>query len=236
MRPLQSVTLEAMIDVLSTTFGRIPDPRQADRVDYSRHDTLMSGFAMLCFQHASLRACQRTMQPRRGRGTLETLCGGHEGPSDTQRREILAGVPPELLRQVLPAVFAKVRRAGGATEFKSTGPSGSHQGDSYSVMLDGSDDVHATTSQCPGCLQRIDTGGEGHFRHTVVSATLVKAGSHRVVPLDVEAVRNSDGQATQDCAVNAATRLIPRLRQEHPQLPLLVGGDALYCQEPVIAQ
>src|SRR5262249_28122928 len=75
-----------------------------------------------------------------------------------------------------------------------------------------------------------------HYRHTVVSATLVKAGSHRVLPLDVEEVRNSDGKDKQDCEVNAAKRLIPRLRQEHPQLPLIIGGDDLYCHEPFITQ
>jgi hypothetical protein len=227
MRALQSVTLEAMIDLLSTTFGPIPDARCPDRVNYSLHDTRMRGFAMLFFQHASLLAFQRTMKQHRGRCNLETLFGGHEVPSDTQMRDILDGVPPELLRPLLPAVFATVRRAGWATEVKSTVPSGCHQGDDYSAMLDGSDYFHSTTLQCPGCLHRTDAKGDGHFRHTVVSATLLKAGSHRVLPLDVEEVRNSDGHDKQDCEMNAAKRLMPRLRQAHPQLPLLVGGDAL---------
>ena len=75
-----------------------------------------------------------------------------------------------------------------------------------------------------------------HWRHTVVSATLVKAGSHRVSPLDVEEVHNSDGQNNQDCEGNAATRRIYRLRQEHPQPPLIIGGDDLYYHEPFMAQ
>jgi hypothetical protein len=236
MRPLQSLTLEAMLDVLSTTFGLIPDTRQTDRVNYSLHDTLMSGFAMMFFQHASLLEFQRKMKQRRGRCNLETIFGVHEVPSDTQMREILDGVPVELLRPLLPTLFAKLRRAGWATELKSTVPSGRHQGDYYTAMLDGSDYFHSTTIECPGCLQRSDTKGEVHFHHAVVSATLVKAGSHRVWPLDVEEVRNSDGQDKQDCEINAAKRLIPRLRQEHPQLPLIIGGDDLYCHAPFIAQ
>jgi hypothetical protein len=115
-------------------------------------------------------------------------------------------------------------------------PSGFHQGDYYTAMLDGSDDFHSTTIECPGGLQRTDATGEVHFRHTVVSATLVKAGSHRGVPLDVEEGRNSDGEAKQDCEIKAAKRLISRLRQEHPQLPLMIGGDDLYGHEPFIAQ
>lgn len=236
MRPLQSLTLEAMIDMLSTSFAHIPDTRQPERVDDSLHDTLMSGFAMMFFQHPSLLEFQRKMQQRRGRCNLATIFGVHEVPSDTQMREILDGVPVELLRQVLPELFAKVRRVGWAKEFQSTVPSGYHQGDYYSAMLDGSDYFHSTKVQCPGCLQRTDANGAVHFRHTVVSATLVKAGAHRVLPLDVEEVRNSDGQDQQDCEVNAAKRLLPRLRQEHPQLPLIIGGDDLYCHEPFIMQ
>ena len=236
MRPLQSLTLEAMIELLSVTFRLMPDARRPDRVDYSLHDTLLSGFAMLFFQHPSLLEFQRKMQQRRGRCNLATLFGVTEVPSDTQMREILDGIPTELLRPLLPALFEKIRRAGWAREFKSLVPSGEHQGEYYTVMLDGTDYFHSTRVQCPGCLQRVDAGGEVHFRHTVVAATLVKAGSHRVLPLEVEEVRNSDGHAKQDCELNAAKRLIPRLRQDHPQMPLIVGGDDLYAHEPFIAQ
>ena len=163
MRPLQSLTLESIIAVLSTTFGRIPDTRCPDRVDYSLHDTLMSGFAMLFFQHPSLLEFQRKMKHRRGRCNLETIFGVHEVPSDTQMREILDVVPVELLRQALPELFAKVRRAGWGKEFKSTVPSGYHQGEYYTAMLDGSDYFHSTKVQCPGCLHRTDSERRGAF-------------------------------------------------------------------------
>ena len=222
MRPLQSLTLEAMIDTVSTTFGAIPDPRRPDRVDYSLHDTLLSGFAMMVFQHPSLLEFQRKMKQRRGRCNLETLFGVRQVPSDTQMRAILDGVPVELLRPLLPTFFEKFRRAGWAKELQSRLDSGPHQGDYYTLALDASDYFHSTKVECPSCLQRHDAEGPVHFRHLVVSATLVKAGSHRVLPLDVEEVRNSDGQDKQDCELNAAKRLIERVRQDHPRLPLVV--------------
>ena len=103
MRPVQSLTLAAMLAALSTTFSDIPDPRRADRVDSSLYDTLMSGFAMMVLQHPSLLECQRTMQQRRGRCTLEIIFGVPAVPSATQRHDILAGVPGELLRPLLPS-------------------------------------------------------------------------------------------------------------------------------------
>jgi hypothetical protein len=140
-----------MMNMLSTRCAHIPDTRHPERIDYSLHDTLMSGFAMMFFQHPSLLEFQRKMQQRRSRCNLETIFGVHEVPSDTQMREILDGVPVEWLRQVFPELFAKVRRVGWATDFKSPVPSGYHQGDYYSAMLDGSDYFHSPKVQCPGC-------------------------------------------------------------------------------------
>jgi hypothetical protein len=37
--------------------------------------------------------------------------------------------------------------------------------------------------------------------------------------------------------INAAKRLLPRLRQEYPQLPWILGGDDFYCHDaPCMAQ
>ena len=236
MRPLTSLTLEAMIELASQTFAPVPDPRDPDRIDYSLHDTLLSGFAMMFFQYPNLLEFQRKMKQRRHQCNLETIFGVREVPSDSQMRDILDGVPVELIRPLLPALFEKIRRAGWAKEFTTELSSGAEPGPFYTLMLDGSDYFHSTRLQCPGCLKRPDSSGQMHFRHTVVSGTLVKAGSHRVLPLDVEEVRNEDGHEKQDCEINAAKRLIPRLRQEHPQLPLVIGGDDLYCHEPFILQ
>jgi hypothetical protein len=65
-------------------------------------------------------------------------------------------------------------------------------------------------------------------------ATLVRAGSHDILPLDAEEVRNEDGREKQDCALNAGKRLAERLREKHRQLKLCICGDALYAHEPFV--
>ncbi len=134
MRPLTSLTLEAMIGLASQTFAQAPDPRRSERVEYGLYDTLMSGFAMMFFQHPNLLEFQRKMKQRRSRSNLETLFGTHDVPSDTQMREILDGVPVELIRSLLPALFEKIRRAGWAKEFTSVIPNGEDQGRYYTLM------------------------------------------------------------------------------------------------------
>ena len=91
MRPLKSLTLEAIVALLTARFSEIADARAGEQLRYSLPATLMSGFAMMFFQHPSLLQFQRAMERKRRRCNLQTIFGVQEIPSDTQMREILAG-------------------------------------------------------------------------------------------------------------------------------------------------
>jgi hypothetical protein len=146
-------------------------------------------------------------------------------------------VEVEALRGVLPQLGEKVRRAGWGGRFTTTLPSGQHQGTYYTVALDGSEYFRSTQVQCPHCLRQPDSNGRVHYSHLIVGATLVRAGSHQVLPLDVEEVRNTTPEsAPQDCELTAAKRLIARLRREHPQMAQIVIGDDLYAHVPFVEQ
>jgi hypothetical protein len=193
---------------------------------------LMSAFAMLFFQHPSLLEYQRRMQQRTGRSNLERVFQVAAIPSDTQMREILDGVPTEPLRRVLPQTFAQMRRVGWTTRFVTEVEGQKY----YPIVLDGSAYFHSTQIHCPHCLYQRHANGETHYSHVVVSATVTRAGSHAILPLDVEEVRNSEEQETQDCELTAAKRLVQRLRAEHRQLSMCIVGDDLYGHEPLITE
>jgi hypothetical protein len=88
----------------------------------------MSGFAMMFLQSPTLLELQRKMQQRRHRWNLETLFGGHEVPSDTQMRDMLDGVPVELIRSLWPVLCEKIRRAGWAKDFTTIVSRGADHG------------------------------------------------------------------------------------------------------------
>ena len=102
------------------------------------------------------------------------------------------------------------------------------------TALDGTGYFDSTALGCQNCLQRHEQTGEVHHWHLAVGATLVRAGSHRILPLDAELAMPQDGQEKQDCEMAAAKRLVQRLRREHPQLPLIVTGDDLYSHVPFV--
>lgn len=231
MRPLQHLTFEAYRELLRTAFQQVPDERDPQRISWKLHDVLMSGFAMFFFQHPTLLQFQQRMEKQTGQSNLQRLFGVHSVPSDTQMRQLLdnpAALAP--LRGVLPQVFEKMRQTGWTARLV-TEVSGQKY---YTVALDGSQYFSSTKIACEHCLQRKDKTGEVHYSHVVVGATLVRAGSHDILPLDAEQVRNTDGREKQDCELNAGKRLINRLRQEHRQLSMIVIGDDLYAHEPFI--
>jgi hypothetical protein len=236
MRPLKNLTLEAMIEMCRERFKSLPEKRAVGECQYGLEDVLLSGLALMFFQYPSLLSYQREMEQKRKRSNLSTIFGVSRVPSDTQMREIIDGTEVEPLRQILPEIFERMRRSGWVVQFRTeVGQVEERSENYYTLALDGSDYFHSSKIQCGHCLRRSEGKGEVHYRHTVVSASLVKAGKREVLPVDFEEVRNEDGQEKQDCEVNAAKRLVPRLRGEHPQLKLIVVGDDLYSREPFIA-
>jgi hypothetical protein len=232
MRPLQTLTFATFRDLLATTFAEIADPRDPRRITWEMPAVLMSAFAMLFFQHPSLLEYQRRMQKRSGVSNLERVFAVQEIPSDTQMREILDGVPTEPLRRVLPQTFEQMRRVGWTTRFVTEVGGEKY----YPTVLDGSEYFHSTQIHCPSCLRQRQANGETHYSHVVVAATVTRAGSHAILPLDAEEVRNTDGQQKQDCELTAAKRLVKRLRAEHRQLSVCIVGDDLYGHEPFLAE
>lgn len=230
MRPLKSLTFDALRDLLAETFKTIPDRRAPKGVDWKMPAVLMSAFAMLFFQHPSLLDFQERLKKKRGLSNLETIFKVGAIPSDSQMREIIDGAPIEPLRRLLPEIFERMRRIGWTARYVTS----LREKNYYTIALDGSEYFHSTKIECAACLRKEYENGQTHYSHVVVAATLVKAGTHDVMPFDVEEVRNEDGNLKQDCEICAGKRLIARIRQEHRQLSICITGDDIYAHEPFV--
>lgn len=230
MRPLRTLSFDAVVDLLGTTAEQMPDARDPDAITYSMRDAVMSAFAVFFFQHPSLLEFERRHKQQRQRCNLETMFGVEAVPSDTRLRELLDEAPTEPVREVLGELVERMRRIKWLERFK-TNVGGT---DYLTLVLDGSQYFHSTKIRCPSCLRQRHSSGTLHYSHQVLAATLVKASSHQILPFDAEQIRNSDGTEKQDCETKAAKRLLGRVRLEHPRLNLIAGGDAIYAHEPMV--
>lgn len=109
----------------------------------------------------------------------------------------------------------------------------SYRGD-YLVSLNGTGVFASSNIGCCNCLVKNKGKDNESYYHQNFCAVLVKPGCKTVLPLGNEAIVNSDGSTKNDCELNAAKRLIPRLRKEHPFLPMCLLLDGLHSKAPII--
>jgi hypothetical protein len=82
---------DSLRDALSIHFLAIKDPRQLGKCSHSSHDALMSGFACMFFQDASVAEFQRRMEVRSHQNNLRQLFHAESIPKDSQIRELIDG-------------------------------------------------------------------------------------------------------------------------------------------------
>ena len=73
MNKLKHLNFTALRRKMSEIFKSIADWRQSEKIGYSIHDVLMSGFACMYFQDPSLLQFQQRMQKKTHRSNLQTL-------------------------------------------------------------------------------------------------------------------------------------------------------------------
>ena len=214
--------------VLSKRFNRIPDHRSEAK--HRMHDVLMGGLAMMYFQDPSLLQFEEHVQCRKLESNLKAMFALESIMSDTQMRAVMDEVDSEELKPVFRDFFRLLQRGKHLEGYRVFG-------NYYLGVVDGSEYFGSEKVRCPGCLtQEIKKKLETVVRrsHRIVQAAIVHPKKSQVVPLAPEEVKNTDGKEKQDCESNAAKRLLEKIRQAHPRLPLIIVADGLYSKQPTI--
>lgn len=211
---------------ISRRFSEMEDSRTG-QVKYSVHDCLMSGLAMMFFQDPSLLQFQRRLQDGLQRNNLQTMFGVSGIPADTQLREVLDACEPDQVEAVFSDFFRQLQRGKELESYQVL------EG-RYLIVLDGTEYFSSEKIRCPGCLFKKSSTGQVRYHHQILQAALIHPDHRQVIPLAPAAIKNGDGQAKQDCEINAGKRLVKDIRRDHPKLKIIIGGDSLYSKQPFI--
>lgn len=214
------LSADALNALLGDRFARVPDPRRPGSPIPLR-DALMSAFAMFSLKDPSLLA----FDERRGDGNLKRLYGIGQIPSDTQMREILDQVDPERLQAAFGDVFRQLQRG------KALEPLVFYNG-AYLLSLDGTGYFSSPTIHCESCQVKEHKDGSVTYQHQMLGAVIVHPDIKEVIPLAPEPIQKQDGAAKNDCERNAAKRLLPKIRRQHPHLKFIVVEDGLASNGP----
>ncbi len=211
---------------LSQAFDQVEDHRLGV-VDYSLSDCLMSAFAMMFFQDPSLLAFQRRLQETADLNNLKTIFNIENIPGDTALRDNLDHVEPESLEDVYADFFSGLQRGKHLESYRVLG-------DHYFIPIDGSQYFSSEKICCPSCLFKTTSKGKTRYYHQILQPVLVHPDKRQVIPLAPEQIKNEDGTQKQDCEINAAKRVLKKIRAAHPKLKIIIGGDGLYSKQPFI--
>jgi len=215
------LSADALYGLIRGGFGRIPDHRDP-KSTIPLADALMSAFAMFSLKDPSLLAFDQ----RRGDANLRALFGIGQIPSDTQMREILDELDPELLRDSFGDVFRQLQRGKALEPFE-------FYAGCYLLSLDGTGYFSSQKVHCASCQEKVHKKtGAVTYEHQMLGAVIVHPDHREVIPLAPEPIQKQDGSTKNDCERNAARRLLRKIRGQHPRLKLIVVEDGLSSNGP----
>jgi hypothetical protein len=223
---IKSISASSLIQTVRAGFAAIEDHRASNKT-ISLSDALMSGFAMFSLKDSSLLEFDQRRQAKDE--NLKAIYGIENIPCDTHMRTILDPVEPSGLRPIFKDVFTLVEQSQALEQMV-------FMNKYYLVSLDGSGYYCSKTVHCASCLQKQHKNGETSYYHQLLAAAMVHPDRAVVIPLAPEPIVKQDGQTKNDCERNAAKRFLAQLRQDHPDVPIIITEDALSANAPHIRE
>lgn len=103
----------------------------------------------------------------------------------------------------------------------------------YHVIMDGVQIYSYDKDHINGSIKIVYD--DEHIRYHTNMLVAVIERDNMVIPLDFEPIENVGiVYDKQDCEINAAKRMMKRIKQHFKRLPICISGDALYFNEPMI--
>jgi len=238
------LSASGLYGLVKKTFATIPDHRAQGNITYSLTDTLSLGLAVFAFKSPSLLQFMETTLKDVEGANIKTLFQISQIPSDTQMRDILDPVDPELLRPAYDSILREFQRGNELQKFITLGH--------YAVALDGTGLFSSSNISCPHCLikkskikkkdksqyaeleevLKEDETKECIYHHQMLGACIVHPRHRQVLPLFPEPITNQDGFTKNDCERNASKRWIEKFRRHHPKMPTVILEDSLASNLP----
>jgi len=216
------LSADNLIRLVRSGFEKIKDHR-ASNASISLGDALMSAFAMFSLKDSSL----LEFDERRERDdNLKQIYELEDVSGDTQMRTILDPVSQDEIKPLYKDVFGQLERSKGLEEM-------AYFGKYHLVSVDGTGYFSSKEIHCDACLTRKNSKtGEITYSHQLPGAAIVHPDVKEVIPLAPEPIIRQDGETKNDCERNAAKRLLAQIRQNHPDLPLIIIEDSLSSNAP----
>jgi len=222
---------EALIQRWRTVASGLPDPRTGDNTQFEMADIALSAFAVFFTQCSSFLSFQQNMEQTQGRNNARSLFQVGRIPSDNHIRQTLDPVAPSQLFSLFDDLHQAFEAAGLLQAMRAVNDTRLLALDATWYFSSQSKNIHC--SNC-SCLRHAE-GHATHY-HSAITPVIVSPGHSQVVPLRPEFITPQDGQAKQDCEINAAKRWLAAHAARYSTGNDTLLGDDLYAHQPLCRQ
>ena len=222
---------------LPVWLNEMTDPRNPSYTTYSQADLVLMGVLKNMCAVKSMRSMEEKFNEDTCIDTLRILSGDHglsEMPHADTLNYYLERLSPKCLADVRKKMVKSLIRKKSFYRAKLFGKY-------WRIIVDGTGLFYFREKHCENCLittiTREEEGKEvkvKRYYHKVLEAKLVLA-PDIMISLDTEFIENENEEVSKnDCELNAAKRLLGRLKKDYPRLPACLQGDSLYAAEPIM--
>lgn len=238
-----------LLTAVRQVFAKVPDVSQPPkstgtssktrvngRTKISTADCLMSALAIFGLKYSSLLQFDNDRQKHRVQTNIRNLYQVKKVPCDTYLRERLDEVDPSTIKDVFKIIFNKFQRDKRLEPYVFINGKDHKKENKYLMALDGTGHFSSKNVCCSHCCKKHHQDGSTTYYHQALGAAIVHPDKKVVIPLCPEPILCQDGATKNDCECNAARRLLRTVRQDHPNLGLIVVQDALSANGPHIRE
>ena len=209
----------------------IADPRHQSYITYQSPVLLMTRILSAIFYISSMRKTSEEFNSQIAIENIGYLCGEklEELPYWETVNNYLKRVNPEELQNTVCALVKRLIRSRAFEDARI-------RGRYWHILIDGSGIVSSREELDGNYIFKVHHRGKPEeykeYAYYALEAKLV-LGNRIVVSIMTEFVENTDEEAKkQDCERKACQRLMKRLKETFPKLPICIGADSLYACKP----
>lgn len=219
------LSLKSLINGFKTAIKVHNDKRRKNSTDFTIQDTALSMLACMFYKSSNMLKFQAILKKRMYKNNLETQFDVHDTPKDNQVRKIIGDIPVEIYQPIFPDYLQRLQRGKHLEKYRFQ--------DKYLAAIDATQYHFSNTVHCSECLIK-EHYGKTEYSHQVLQPIICHPDQKQILPLMPEPIKNTDGTEKQDCEINAAKRLLPKIRQQHPKMDFIWLADSIYATDPFI--
>jgi hypothetical protein len=184
--------LKGFLSQFDEVAAKLPDSRKGgNALVYEIADAAKSALAVFYFQHPSLLNFQQDMNRKYKRNNLNTLFGVQKIPGQDELRALVDNMEPQRFAPVFWYGIQKAEELGILEQYRVLDGG-------VLIPWDGVWYYSSSKIHCDHCLTMEHTGRDGEkkvtYYHDMIALVIARPGSHTVLPLMPEFIRNAEGK------------------------------------------